>query len=195
MWLLRGGGSALLVLSCHRWFVENGCPVPSSHRSAEGPICQAGPCGEPLSVGRGRCSDVSPPLPSPPSKSSGSAALLALSWTSLLVRVVFPSRAKRQGDIWNKLVGPRVFGVGSLHRAGCVSAPSLASVLLRARWPGALSYPGVCDFGGWARAQHNIHLLIRYVRAFLDRVWARPWDLEHRDEQERCGPCLHDRPE
>ncbi|XP_044777167.1 eIF-2-alpha kinase activator GCN1 isoform X4 [Neomonachus schauinslandi] len=39
-----------------------------------------------------------------PSKSSGSAALLALSWTCLLVRIVFPSRAKRQGDIWNKLV-------------------------------------------------------------------------------------------
>ncbi|XP_055986980.1 stalled ribosome sensor GCN1 [Sorex fumeus] len=39
-----------------------------------------------------------------PSKSSGSAALLALSWTCLLVRVVFPSRAKRQGDVWNKLV-------------------------------------------------------------------------------------------
>lgn len=46
-------------------------------------------------------------LPAPPlcSKSSGSAALLALSWTCLLVRIVFPSRAKRQGDIWNKLVG------------------------------------------------------------------------------------------
>lgn len=39
------------------------------------------------------------------SKSSGSAALLALTWTCLLVRIVFPSRAKRQGDIWNKLVG------------------------------------------------------------------------------------------
>ncbi|KAM9194723.1 stalled ribosome sensor GCN1 [Dugong dugon] len=39
-----------------------------------------------------------------PSKSSGSAALLALSWTCLLVRIVFPSRAKRQGDIWNRLV-------------------------------------------------------------------------------------------
>uniref|UniRef100_A0A8D1LFX3 Stalled ribosome sensor GCN1 n=1 Tax=Sus scrofa TaxID=9823 RepID=A0A8D1LFX3_PIG len=39
-----------------------------------------------------------------PSKSSGSAALLALSWTCLLVRIVFPARAKRQGDIWNKLV-------------------------------------------------------------------------------------------
>ncbi|XP_077016110.1 stalled ribosome sensor GCN1 [Tamandua tetradactyla] len=39
-----------------------------------------------------------------PSKSSGSAALLALSWTCLLVRIVFPSRTKRQGDIWNKLV-------------------------------------------------------------------------------------------
>nr|XP_012611936.1 eIF-2-alpha kinase activator GCN1 [Microcebus murinus] len=39
-----------------------------------------------------------------PSKSSGSAALLALTWTCLLVRIVFPSRAKRQGDIWNKLV-------------------------------------------------------------------------------------------
>uniref|UniRef100_A0A8C4LHE0 Stalled ribosome sensor GCN1 n=1 Tax=Equus asinus asinus TaxID=83772 RepID=A0A8C4LHE0_EQUAS len=46
------------------------------------------------------------PLAFPPlcSKSSGSAALLALSWTCLLVRIVFPSRAKRQGDLWNKLV-------------------------------------------------------------------------------------------
>lgn len=58
-----------------------------------------------LSSGRGHCSDLSPLLHSPPSKSSGSAALLALSWTGLLVRIVFPSRAKRQGDIWNKLVG------------------------------------------------------------------------------------------
>ena len=40
------------------------------------------------------------------SKSSGSAALLALTWTCLLVRIVFPLKAKRQGDIWNKLVGP-----------------------------------------------------------------------------------------
>ncbi|GAB1290067.1 eIF-2-alpha kinase activator GCN1 [Apodemus speciosus] len=39
-----------------------------------------------------------------PSKSSGSAALLALTWTCLLVRIVFPMKAKRQGDIWNKLV-------------------------------------------------------------------------------------------
>ncbi|XP_036613862.1 eIF-2-alpha kinase activator GCN1 [Trichosurus vulpecula] len=39
-----------------------------------------------------------------PSKSSGSAALLALSWTCLLVRVVFPTRAKRQGETWRKLV-------------------------------------------------------------------------------------------
>ncbi|KAK7803834.1 hypothetical protein U0070_027292 [Myodes glareolus] len=39
-----------------------------------------------------------------PSKSSGSAALLALTWTCLLVRIVFPLKAKRQGDIWNKLV-------------------------------------------------------------------------------------------
>ncbi|XP_038618375.1 eIF-2-alpha kinase activator GCN1 [Tachyglossus aculeatus] len=39
-----------------------------------------------------------------PSKSSGSAALLALSWTCLLVRIVFPTRAKRQGETWKKLV-------------------------------------------------------------------------------------------
>uniref|UniRef100_G1SPJ5 Stalled ribosome sensor GCN1 n=2 Tax=Oryctolagus cuniculus TaxID=9986 RepID=G1SPJ5_RABIT len=39
-----------------------------------------------------------------PSKSSGSAALLALTWTCLLVRIVFPLKAKRQGDTWNKLV-------------------------------------------------------------------------------------------
>lgn len=44
------------------------------------------------------------------SKSSGSAALLALTWTCLLVRIVFPLKAKRQGDIWNKLVGSLVFG-------------------------------------------------------------------------------------
>jgi hypothetical protein len=53
------------------------------------------------------------------SKSSGSAALLALTWTCLLVRIVFPSKAKRQGDIWNKLVGSWVFEavrVNILHR-------------------------------------------------------------------------------
>lgn len=64
-------------------------------------------------------------LSSPPfrSKSSGSAASLALSWTCLLVRIVFPSRAKRQGDIWNKLVGSQVFGVvmvSSPYRIGHV---------------------------------------------------------------------------
>lgn len=48
------------------------------------------------------------------SKSSGSAALLALTWTCLLVRIVFPLKAKRQGDIWNKLVGSLVFG-GSMR--------------------------------------------------------------------------------
>ncbi|XP_063000268.1 stalled ribosome sensor GCN1 isoform X1 [Elgaria multicarinata webbii] len=39
-----------------------------------------------------------------PSKSSGSAALLALSWTCLLVRIVFPTHEKRQGETWEKLV-------------------------------------------------------------------------------------------
>ncbi|KAF7238429.1 eIF-2-alpha kinase activator GCN1 [Varanus komodoensis] len=39
-----------------------------------------------------------------PSKSSGSAALLALSWTCLLVRIVFPTHDKRQGETWEKLV-------------------------------------------------------------------------------------------
>uniref|UniRef100_A0A8C3MXS7 Uncharacterized protein n=1 Tax=Geospiza parvula TaxID=87175 RepID=A0A8C3MXS7_GEOPR len=39
-----------------------------------------------------------------PSKSSGSAALLALSWTCLLVRTVFPTPDKRQGETWKKLV-------------------------------------------------------------------------------------------
>ncbi|OXB71660.1 UNVERIFIED_CONTAM: hypothetical protein H355_015599, partial [Colinus virginianus] len=39
-----------------------------------------------------------------PSKSSGSAALLALSWTCLLVRTVFPTPEKRQGETWKKLV-------------------------------------------------------------------------------------------
>ncbi|XP_019394778.1 PREDICTED: eIF-2-alpha kinase activator GCN1 isoform X1 [Crocodylus porosus] len=39
-----------------------------------------------------------------PSKSSGSAAVLALSWTCLLARVVFPTWDKRQGEIWKKLV-------------------------------------------------------------------------------------------
>ncbi|KAH0625453.1 hypothetical protein JD844_014982 [Phrynosoma platyrhinos] len=38
-----------------------------------------------------------------PNKSSGSAALLALSWTCLLVRIVFPTREKRQGETWEKL--------------------------------------------------------------------------------------------
>ncbi|NXD39989.1 GCN1 kinase, partial [Copsychus sechellarum] len=39
-----------------------------------------------------------------PSKSSGSAAVLALSWTCLLVRTVFPTPDKRQGETWKKLV-------------------------------------------------------------------------------------------
>ncbi|NXE34968.1 GCN1 kinase, partial [Ptilorrhoa leucosticta] len=39
-----------------------------------------------------------------PSKSSGSAALLALSWTCLLVRTVFPTPDKRQGETWKRLV-------------------------------------------------------------------------------------------
>lgn len=68
----------------------------------------------------GCCSDLIPPLPSPFSKSSGSAALLALSWTCLLVRIVFPSRAKRQGDIWSKLVG----SPGLCSRAGQLFAQS-----------------------------------------------------------------------
>ncbi|EMP24440.1 Translational activator GCN1 [Chelonia mydas] len=38
-----------------------------------------------------------------PSKSSGSAALLALSWICLLVRIVFPTRDKREGETWKKL--------------------------------------------------------------------------------------------
>lgn len=38
------------------------------------------------------------------SKSSGSAASLGLSWTCLLVRIVFPTHDKRQGDTWEKLV-------------------------------------------------------------------------------------------
>lgn len=113
-------------------------------------MCQAGPCGKPLSSGGGRCSDLSPPLPSLPSKSSGSAALLALSWTGLLVRIVFPSRAKRQGDIWNKLVGPRVFGVGSLHRVGVCLSTFSGRCSPQGWVTGALSYPEVCDFGGWA---------------------------------------------
>ncbi|XP_053135159.1 eIF-2-alpha kinase activator GCN1 [Hemicordylus capensis] len=39
-----------------------------------------------------------------PSKSNGSAALLALSWTCLLVRIVFATHDKRQGETWEKLV-------------------------------------------------------------------------------------------
>ncbi|KAL8180480.1 UNVERIFIED_CONTAM: translational activator of GCN4, partial [Gekko kuhli] len=39
-----------------------------------------------------------------PSKSNGSAASLALSWTCLLVRIVFPTPDKRQGETWEKLV-------------------------------------------------------------------------------------------
>ncbi|KAJ7309597.1 hypothetical protein JRQ81_007650, partial [Phrynocephalus forsythii] len=44
-----------------------------------------------------------------PSKSSGSAAVLALSWTCLLVRTVFPTRDKRQGEVWEKLVEVQCF--------------------------------------------------------------------------------------
>ena len=85
------------------WFQVLSC------RSRVGPTHRAGPWGDHLSL-RWRlllCTHLLPALPPLPlcSKSSGSAALLALSWTCLLVRIVFPSRAKRQGDTWNKLVG------------------------------------------------------------------------------------------
>uniref|UniRef100_A0A8C0L454 Stalled ribosome sensor GCN1 n=1 Tax=Canis lupus dingo TaxID=286419 RepID=A0A8C0L454_CANLU len=63
-----------------------------------------------------------------PSKSSGSAALLALSWTCLLVHIVFPSRAKRQGDIWNKLVG----SLGLWSSDGRLSNPGLVEQYLSA---------------------------------------------------------------
>ncbi|KAM9331114.1 stalled ribosome sensor GCN1 isoform 2-T2 [Gastrophryne carolinensis] len=39
-----------------------------------------------------------------PSKSSGSAAALALAWTCVVSRVVFSAPDKRQGETWNKLV-------------------------------------------------------------------------------------------
>uniref|UniRef100_W5M0L5 Secreted protein n=1 Tax=Lepisosteus oculatus TaxID=7918 RepID=W5M0L5_LEPOC len=39
-----------------------------------------------------------------PSKSSAPAASLALSWTCLLVRAVFPSPDSREGPTWKKLV-------------------------------------------------------------------------------------------
>ncbi|KAM4808080.1 stalled ribosome sensor GCN1 [Rhinophrynus dorsalis] len=39
-----------------------------------------------------------------PSKSSGSAAALALSWTCVVVRVAFTSPEKQQGETWKKLV-------------------------------------------------------------------------------------------
>nr|XP_017516713.2 eIF-2-alpha kinase activator GCN1 isoform X1 [Manis javanica] len=67
---------------------------------------QSSGIGSKAGVPRMEAAALHSPLASPPlcSKSSGSAALLALSWACLLVRIVFPSRAKRQGDIWNKLV-------------------------------------------------------------------------------------------
>uniref|UniRef100_A0A670ZVW9 GCN1 activator of EIF2AK4 n=1 Tax=Pseudonaja textilis TaxID=8673 RepID=A0A670ZVW9_PSETE len=43
------------------------------------------------------------------SKSSGSAASLALSWTCLLVRIVFPTHDKRHGETWEKLVEVQCF--------------------------------------------------------------------------------------
>ncbi|XP_060926868.1 stalled ribosome sensor GCN1 [Limanda limanda] len=39
-----------------------------------------------------------------PSKSSGSAAFIGLSWTILLVPTVFPAPEKREGPIWKKMV-------------------------------------------------------------------------------------------
>ncbi|XP_072839500.2 stalled ribosome sensor GCN1 [Pogona vitticeps] len=44
-----------------------------------------------------------------PSKRSGSAAVLGLSWTCLLVRTVFPTRDRRQGETWEKLVEVQCF--------------------------------------------------------------------------------------
>lgn len=68
------------------------------------------------------CAHLLPASPPLCSKSSGSAALLALSWTCLLVRTVFPSRAKRQGDVWNKLVGSSSLeSWAALHRVGACS--------------------------------------------------------------------------
>lgn len=62
------------------------------------------------------------------SKSSGSAALLALSWTCLLVRTVFPTPDKRQGETWKKLVGSSWFaeiplGVEDLNVSNFLSLP------------------------------------------------------------------------
>ncbi|XP_053558036.1 eIF-2-alpha kinase activator GCN1 [Bombina bombina] len=55
-----------------------------------------------------------------PSKSSGSAAALALSWTCVVVRVVFPTPEKQQGETWKKLVEIQAFLVmevlGGSHR-------------------------------------------------------------------------------
>lgn len=78
--------------------------------------------------------------PRPCSKSSGSAALLALSWTCLLVRIAFPSRAKRQGDIWNKLVG----SMSLWSSDGQLSAQSW-DIFKHILWPSALLILGAGD--------------------------------------------------
>ncbi|KAG7480586.1 hypothetical protein MATL_G00057810 [Megalops atlanticus] len=39
-----------------------------------------------------------------PSKSTGAAASMAMSWTCLLARTVFPTPEKREGPVWKKLV-------------------------------------------------------------------------------------------
>ncbi|XP_075424511.1 stalled ribosome sensor GCN1 isoform X2 [Ascaphus truei] len=44
-----------------------------------------------------------------PSKSRGSAATIALSWTCILVRVVFSTPKKQQGETWKKLVECQAF--------------------------------------------------------------------------------------
>ncbi|XP_072271584.1 stalled ribosome sensor GCN1 [Pyxicephalus adspersus] len=55
-----------------------------------------------------------------PSKSSGSAATLALAWTCVVSRVVFSVPDKQQGETWNKLVECQTFLlmeiIGGSHR-------------------------------------------------------------------------------
>ncbi|XP_075070961.1 stalled ribosome sensor GCN1 [Mixophyes fleayi] len=61
-----------------------------------------------------------------PSKSSGSAATLALSWTCVIVRVVFSTPDKQQGETWKKLVECQSFLLmeilGGSHRHAVIGS-------------------------------------------------------------------------
>lgn len=151
-----------------------GKPVSSSDQVNGGPYIPNILAVTIFPLAGGCSSSLTSCLPSPPfcSKSSGSAALLALSWTCLLVRIVFPLRAKRQGDIWNKLVGSSGLqssdGQLSVQNRACSSTFSMPRAFLSARRPGTLNCLEVCDFDRWAWMQHNhIHLFINYLWATL----------------------------